>query len=292
MNKYYVADSFKNWDRVGEPYDKSGRLYTKIKTKCPRCGGLGIIVARVENNQSIPIPVDKGICYQCGGAKYVTKEARLYTESEYNTMQRNKEREKERKAAAAEAKMKAEFETKKADWLKRNGFDAEGKTYIYIGSDSYQRKEELKGKGYIFNPILKWHSPLPENEKKIEQHDVTDFYSITAWGDYTPISGAADKVQAIIDAAKPASTSHWIGTEGEKIKDLSVTLVGIRGFETRFGYSQAVTFNDAEGDVLTWFTSVNIPFEISDSCKLSGTVKKLDEYKGCKQTILTRCKLS
>jgi hypothetical protein len=188
--------------------------------------------------------------------------------------------------------MKAEFETKKANWLKRNGFDAEGKTYIYIGSDSYQRKEELKEKGYIFNPILKWHSPLPENEEKVEQHDVTDFYSLTAWGEYTPISGAADKVQAIIDAARPESTSRWIATEGEKIKCLPVTLVGVHGYENQWGYSQVVTFNDEEGNVLTWFTSVNIPFEIGDSCKLSGTVKKLDEYKGCKTTILTRCKLS
>jgi len=291
MDKYYTAETYKNWERIGKPYDKGGKLYTKIKTPCPRCGGLGIIVARVENGQPIPIPVDQGICYQCGGAKYLEKEARLYTESEYNTMQKNKEREKERKAAAAEAKMKAEFETKKANWLKRNGFDAEGKTYIYIGSDSYQRKEELKEKGYIFNPILKWHSPLPENEEKVEQHDVTDFYSLTAWGEYTPISGAANKVQAIIDAANP-STSEWISKEGDKIKSLSVTLVGVHGYENQWGYSQVVTFNDEDQNKITWFTSVNIPFKIGESCKLSGTVKKLDEYKGVKQTILTRCKLT
>jgi hypothetical protein len=290
---YFVADTYKNWTRIGEPfYNSKGKLSTKVKTVCPRCGGQGIIVSRVENGQLIPIPVDGGVCYQCAGAKYVEKEIRLYTESEYNTMQKNKERERNKKEAAAEAKRLAEFDEKKAAWLKNNKFGAEGYTYIYVGNDSYQRKEELKEKGYRFNPILLWHCSEAEGEEKVERHHVDEFYQLTAWGEYSPKEGAKDKVQSIIEAANPA-TSEWLeGTEGERIKSIPVTLVGIRGFETQYGYSQCVTFEDENKNRIVWFTAVNIPFEVGEECKLTGTIKKFDEYKGVKNTVMTRCKLA
>ena len=114
--EYVVATSYRKWDRVGEPYEKGGKLYTKIKCECPRCGGLGIIASRIENDRIVPIPVDGGICYQCGGSKYITKEARLYTSKEYETIERNQKKAKERKAEELKAKMEAEYAHKKAVW--------------------------------------------------------------------------------------------------------------------------------------------------------------------------------
>lgn len=292
--EYYTADTYKNWTRIGEPfYDNNGKLSTKVKTVCPRCSGRGIIVARVENDRLIPIPVDGGICYSCKGDKFITKKVRLYTKAEYDTMQKNNERARQKRAEAAEAKRLAEFDTKKAKWLSDNGFDTEGNTFLYVKEDSYQKKDELKAAGYKYNPVLKWHGPAAGGfEEATEVHNVEEFYQLTAWGAYTMLSDAASKVESIIEASRPASTSEWIGDIGEKLCDVVVTLVSVYGFEGRYGFSQVVRFETEEGNVLTWFTGVDIKVKVGESCLLTGTVKKLDEYKGEKTTVMTRCKLA
>jgi hypothetical protein len=47
-----------------------------------------------------------------------------------------------------------------------------------------------------------------------------------------------------------------------------------------------------EENILSWFTSSNISdLEVGKEYWLSATVKEHSEYKGEKQTILTRCKV-
>ena len=112
-------------------YEKNGKLYVKATCKCDRCGGLGIIASRVENDRIIPIPVDGGVCYKCLGTKTVTKEIRLYTDEEYEKMEKANEKAAEKRAAEREAKIKAEYAQNKLDWLEKNGFTDDGLTYIY-----------------------------------------------------------------------------------------------------------------------------------------------------------------
>ena len=103
--KYFVADSYKNFDIVSDAFENDkGKMCVKIKRPCPRCSGLGIIVARVENGQMIPISVDSGICYKCGGSRFEEKIVRAYTEKEYNALQRAKTKREEKKAAEAAAR--------------------------------------------------------------------------------------------------------------------------------------------------------------------------------------------
>ena len=54
--KWMVAPSYKyaNIVKVDEETHKA-----LIEEKCDRCGGTGIMAARVENGRIIPIPVDK-----------------------------------------------------------------------------------------------------------------------------------------------------------------------------------------------------------------------------------------
>lgn len=289
---YMTAKSYANWERVGEPFEKKGKLYQKVKTKCGRCGGLGIIVARIENGKPIPIPVDSGICYACGGSKYQTKDVRLYTEQEFARMEKSNEKAKAKRQAMAEAKMKAEFETKRKEWLAKNNFDLNGYTYIITG-DSYSIKDELKQSGWRYDPILKWHKANPIGyEDRAIQININDFFEQSAWGTYTPYTGAKSKVESIIEASRPASTSKWIGEIDEKLKNIPVTLVGIYPFEGRYGMSQVVKFQDECGNQITWFTAVEIKIEVGESCFLSGTIRKHAEYKGEKTTIVTRCHLS
>lgn len=297
MDKYYVADSYKSWDMVGNPFDKNGKLYQKVKTKCDRCGGLGIIVSRVENGRPIPIPVDGGICYACLGQKYVTKEVRLYTESEYNNMQRAKERAKERREAEQEAKIQAEFAHNKEIWLQTNGFNKDESTYIVLG-DSYSIKDTLKEAGFHFNGVLRrWMkgepTGIPEDYNgevvKVEASSIIEF---SAWGEGHFLSNAKEYVDNLEKELIPTKPSEWYGEVGERIPAIQVKLIRKRGYESRYGYSTIYTFESLENNAtFVWFTKSDIHKDEGDIFSIVGTVKSHDEYQEIKQTILSRVKV-
>ena len=117
--EYFVAETYKNWERIGEPFEQKGKLFTKVKNKCDRCTK-GVYVTRVENGQPIPHPAYGGVCLKCGGTGWLEKTVRLYTEKEYQANLRPAERrEEERKAKLEEyqAKLAAQADEKKAQWL-------------------------------------------------------------------------------------------------------------------------------------------------------------------------------
>lgn len=289
MADYYVADSYKNYEYdVNKAYrNKAGKMAVKAKCKCDRCVK-GIYAVGVNNGQIVPHPAYNGVCLKCGGTGVITKEIRLYTKAEYDAMQRTKERTAEKKEEA----MLAGAEKKRNTWLETNGFDAEGYTYILVGLDSYAIKDELKEAGWKYNSFIRWHNAeagqYAENAVKVHW---SDFYSTTAWGDMHPLPDAQKKADILINGEKEPSHSEWVGEVGERIKKVSVKLLGVYGFTGRYGYSQVVKFEDENRNVFTWFTAVNIPIEVGATCKLSGIIKKHDEYKGEKTTVLTRCKI-
>ena len=105
MNKYFTADSYKNWERVGKPFTNSkGKLYTKVKCKCDRCVN-GVYVSRIENGAPVPHPNANGVCFQCGGDGYLMEEVRLYTEKEYAAMQKRNEQAREKKEQERETQI-------------------------------------------------------------------------------------------------------------------------------------------------------------------------------------------
>ena len=290
MTDYYVANSYKNYEYdVNKAYrNKAGKIAVKARCKCDRCVN-GVYVSRIENGAPVPHPAYNGVCLACGGVGYITKEIRLYTKAEYEAMQRAKDKAAQKR----EEKMLAGAEQKRNKWLADNGFDAEGYTYILVGLNSYAIKDELKEAGWKYNSFLRWHSAeAGEYSENVVRVHWSEFYSTTAWGDMNPLPDAQKKADTLINGEKEPSISEWIGEVGEKIKDLSVVLKGVYGFQGRYGYSQVVKFEDECGNALTWFTAVNIPFEVGEKCKLSGTIKKHDQYKEEKTTILTRCKLN
>jgi hypothetical protein len=57
-----------------------------------------------------------------------------------------------------------------------------------------------------------------------------------------------------------------------------------------YGESLLITFADSLGNVYLWKSSTMPDLEKGQAVKLKGTVKEHSEYKGTKQTVLTRCK--
>lgn len=94
-----------------------------------------------------------------------------------------------------------------------------------------------------------------------------------------------DMVRAVLDA-----TSGHVGAVGSRLV-LAVTVEGLVPFDSDFGPSMLVRMRDVAGNVFTTFTGGAFVDGLTVGMALSvkGTVKKHDEYRGVKQTILTRC---
>ena len=288
---YFTADTYKNWERVGEPFTNSkGKLYTKVKCQCDRCHK-GTYVTRVENGQPVPHPAFGGVCLKCGGSGFLAEEVRLYTESEYTAMARRKEQDRLKKEQEQKEKMQAEYADKKAKWLVENGFNDSEVTYIYFPSDSYEVKEELKSAGFKFNPILMWHRESNIGyEDKVIALPFAAVGEFSAWGKGEFFSYAKDTVQTMLNEARPHAETEWAAAVKNKISNVEVTLTKSRSFDGMYGTTYIYTFVEGK-HVYVWFTSKILPYAIGDTVVLSGTVKEHKDYLGEHQTVVTRCRV-
>ena len=267
-----------------------------IKEKCDRCGGRGFIVARVENGKMIPIPVDSGICYKCNGEKYLTKWVKAYTEKEYEKYEASQERAKAKRAEKAELERQERLnkseENRKA-LLAEWGYDPENPLiWLVGGGNTYEIKDQLKELGCKFNPAFGWYSTQPVDipagygMTNIKFDDAYTWFPLSKKFDLNP------KAKELADAAKatlePESHSEYIGEIKQRLRDLQVTLSDIRAFDGFYGTTTIYTFVCGE-DVLVWMTSSCKDIEKGDHILLTGTVKEHKEYRGVKQTILSRC---
>ena len=275
-------------------YEKNGKIYVSARCKCDRCTK-GVYVTRVENGQPIPHPAFGGVCLKCGGSGFITKEVRLYTDKEFEQMEKASAKAAEKREAAREQKMKAEYADKREKWLEENCFNENLTTFVYFPADSFEVKDSLKDAGFRFSKNLLWHiANIPEGyEDKVVEIALDQVAEIGAWGEGFYRPGARTFVDDILKNCRPIeeSTSEWLFEEKERFYDYAVVLKSVRGMETRFGWTQLVKFEDANGNILQWWTAVEIKAEVGDQVLLTGTVKAHDEYKGVKSTTVTRCKI-
>ena len=290
-----VANSYVGYEYdETKAYEKNGKMYVSARCKCDRCTK-GVYVTRVENGQPIPHPAFGGVCLKCKGSGFITKEVRLYTDKEFEQMEKASAKAAEKREAAREQKMKAEYANKRAKWLEENCFNENLTTFVYFPAGSFEVKDSLKDAGFRFSKILLWHiANIPEGyEDKVVEITLDQVAEIGAWGEGFYRPDARTFVDDILKNCRPVeeSTSEWLFEEKERFYDYAVVLKSIRGMETRFGYTQLVKFEDANGNILQWWTAVEIKAEVGDQVLLTGTVKAHDEYKGEKSTTVTRCKI-
>ena len=292
-----VAKSYSNYsyDETKAYKNDKGNLVVNAVAKCERCGGTGIFACRVENGVIVPHPAYGGVCLACDGNGKLYKTIRLYTDEEFEKMEKQNQKNKEKKEAETQERMKAEYAEKKTTWLKKYNCN-EKSVFIYFPSDSYEKKEELKTAGFTFIPELMWHAAaVPEGYSDlVVEVPLSEIVEFSAWGAGFFKPEAKDFVKKALVNARPTPASHYIAEEGKRVYDIPVTLTSVRGFEGMYGYSQIVRFEDKEGNIIKWFTSVEIPYEVGDHLLLTGTVKSCSEDKyedDAKVTTLTRCKM-
>jgi len=92
--------------------------------------------------------------------------------------------------------------------------------------------------------------------------------------------------------ARPASRSTWIGVEGERMDFTGLLLVRRLVTENHWGCSTMLRFVDADENVLVWWASGSKDLTEGSRYDVRGTIKGHDEFRGEKQTKLSRCKVT
>lgn len=274
--------------------DKNGTKYYHCTDKCLKCGGTGII--------RIYIPINGGECFDCGGSGICEWDEKEYTPEHKAKLEEQRKKRWEKKVEAEKAKAPK----KNAEFFKKNGFNEEGKTYFVLGN-TYDIKEKLKAQGAKWdNASRHWHMANKPEGREVVEISVDEIYDANYAGMYECCwkhfkeneKTYIDKIQAAEDEMKAQkSTSEYVGHVGDKI-EIVVTYTHTSSWENNFPtnyWSTRVThlhtFKDENGNVLTWKTGNHIKADYGTRFKLKGTIKDHSEYKGIKQTVLTRCKL-
>ena len=180
------------------------------------------------------------------------------------------------------------------EWMDKNAFGEDNLTWCVFGDDTYAIKDWLKEHGCKYHPILKWHSPVPIDVPvgygmfSVNFDDVCQ-WSVSAGTAYFTTEGENLIEKKSIEAAGP-SLSEYVGSVGERLRNLTAHFKSARSFAGRYGQTNIYTFTIGE-DVLVWFTTSTLDIEPGVTVDLTGTVKKHEMYKGIKTTQLSRCKI-
>lgn len=105
------------------------------------------------------------------------------------------------------------------------------------------------------------------------------------------IPAAYDKAIQSAKQLADQPASDYVGNEGDKIS-LPVVVDRLVLCETNYGVSTLILMTDKAGNKLSWFASNAPALEIGQEITIKGTIKAHDDYKGIKQTKLTRCKVA
>lgn len=153
----------------------------------------------------------------------------------------------------------------------------------------------------VIAAALAWVRGLPEAERQgdylhnlatICEFDMVQYKHIGIAGSLL----AAYKRATTKPAAKCAPVSKYIGEVGGKVNELAVRVVKLLELDGVYGVTRMYTFETEAGDVLIWYGTGNGAYDLMEfvgkSVVVRGTVKQHSEYKGVKQTVLTRVKWS
>lgn len=173
--------------------------------------------------------------------------------------------------------------------------------------NTYDIKEELKAQGAKWDSTARhWHMATKPEGREVIEIDVAEIYQadmagVYTWNNYRYWNelevSYTDRIQAAENKLKAQdSPSEYVGQVGDKL-NIVVIYTHTASWENGYGgyWSAGVTylhsFKDEDGNVFTWKTGNCFEADYGDKVVLKGTVKEHNEYKGIKQTVMTRCKV-
>lgn len=268
-------------------YDRTDRNGTRyfVDWTCDRCGGRG-------GWEGWP----GFTCYDCGGSGRDDKGhiIKIYTPEHAAKLAK----QREARAKKAEAERVANAIANRGENLRNAGFGQEETDgvvtwviYRVVGN-TFEIKDELKALGCKFKPQVGWYAPAAleahECQRLTEKEVLTDSIFIE-WKNKDEIEPLwIENIRRVEE-----SPSEWVGEVGGRL-DLQLHID--RSFEGSYQrnagwYGTTTTYmylmHDEAGNVYKWSTSCY--YNEGDDVHFRATVKDHAEYKGIKQTVLTRC---
>lgn len=278
--EYKVAPSYESWEvrKINEETHKA-----TVRTQCYKCGGTGQYAWF-------------GVCFTCGGNGWIEKEVKAYTPEEYIKYVAAQARAKEKrveKALAYKQSLIDNSEENKKSLLAKWGYDPENALIWLIGGgNTYEIKDWLKEEGCKFCKELGWYSCKPLDVPTGYSMVSIKFDDIYDWLPSSKRFEIKKEAKEIADAALsslyPEAHSEYVGDIKQRLRDMCVTLTDARTIDSYYGTSTIYTFVYNK-NVLTWITTSSQDIQVGDHIILTGTVKDHKEYKGIKQTVLSRC---
>lgn len=271
--------------------DRNGSKHYEGWITCDRCSGRGLYATGTINGQLRITPVDGGVCHKClGTGKVLGKWIERTPEYQAKLDAKRAEKAAQRAAEIVEQKIRERAENARES-LETLGIP-EGKIFLFL-SGSNDAIRELGGR---FNTTLGWYIGHPVDGMDLMKVDMGAVFTQDDWGRFHVSINKSD-----LDDMKNAERARrhpgaWVGQVGQKIT-VPVTYNFSASFEVRsfsgFGTETMFihNFTDADNNQLIWKTGKGICFQSGDHVILTGAVKARDEYKGQKQTVMTRCKL-
>lgn len=249
-----------------------------VDPRCPKCGGEGFIYYYAH--------VNAGVCFKCGGTGKAPhpERIRVYT-PEY----------KAKVIAKRDQKLREQAVEKNKKTLEKYGFNASGEAYIILGN-TYSIKDELKAAGAKYNSFLGWHFSEPQDSYPILKLIAEEILEKDKYGAYIvyeeelSLTVKEHRDNYTTEQRRAQSTSEYVGEIGKRITTPIASWKQLAEWENEYGICYLYKFTTPTGDVLTWKTS-KILTDTLDITSITGTVKAHEEFKGEKQTVLTRCKL-
>ena len=278
-----VAKSYENMELMGQPFERNSKMYVKVKSKCPRCGGSG----HYSYNQ-----MDGTRCYGCGGSGIKVMEVRWYTDAQRASM----DKAAEKRAAERVAKQEA----RRVKFAARNAFGFGEKGYITLvwGDNEEIKKwrEDLPEHTVWYNNFFGWFIPsnreyegleIPENIK----HEKFDWEKISNKEDPENLEMIDnEEVKKIVqEIIYEPSKSEYQGEVGQWLeKDVKITKR--LAFESNYGVTNMHIMEDADENVYIWNTGSKSLNE-NQTYHLKMKVKEHKDYQGTKQTVVWYCKV-
>lgn len=236
-----------------------------------------------------------GICFACNGTGVNNCAVKVMTD-EYGAKLEKKRQEKlqkkidERKANAPELNQM---------FFKDYGFNADGKAWVvvkagYVPKEFTEKMLGLGAKKYGWNIYLFSEKPSDLDCIEVDAKDCCnkDIYDVFFEYDFHFMNDLIADAQKKEEQAN-AERTQYFGAVGDKLEGVELIFKNIFFYETQFGGMCIYIFEDAEGHQFKWNTASGFAnsLEEGDHIKLNATIKEHSEYKGIKQTVLTRCKM-
>ena len=216
------------------------------------------ICPRCNGTGTYPSIAWQGRCLKCNSAGRVKITARIYTGEALSRLQEKRQKRDAAKSAKLNARLAAkalELESIKAQ------FNAQHPGFI----DSIKESK---------NPFLA---------------DLTERFNSKGTLTEGQVEAAKAALERLaIEATKP---NEHVGSVGERL-DVPLTVTNVFVGESQFGTYWLVSFEDTQGRAFLWRASSGTELAKGDAVTGKGIVKEHGEYKGRKQTVLTRCKLN